>query len=65
LEACQLIPLFSPQENVYFKEIVGYMFKKVDIWANKTTIKARCILIKKKKTQSHFFILKTTKASSL
>ena len=30
MDACflsQLIPLFSPQESVYFKEIVGYMFK--------------------------------------
>lgn len=24
---CQIIPLFSPQLDVYFKETVGFMFK--------------------------------------
>jgi len=28
LEACQLIPLFSPQESDYFKDIVGYIYSK-------------------------------------
>jgi len=41
--------LFSPQESDYFKDIGGYVYiQKIYICANKITIKARFILIKKR-----------------